>query len=558
MVQGIVLNMDDPIQNTQDHDNQSLSSSKRDLLKAPPSPLNTRILAVNIIAIFVLGIGLLYLGHYQKTLIEKELNVMGREASIFVEALLEYNKTHIDLEKEDAKKFLHRLARKSGKKIVLFSKDGQVITRSTQGQIIYPPVTSELKSRAEQMLRFLDVITRFLLNFTPGGNVQNLELYPYSASTEIQDYPNALKAYQTTVMNASAWRNQTDDIVLMIAAPIMKGEHILGVLLLEKGDYDIKTAMSSLRSDILFVFLFGLFVTIMLSFYLASTIANPLRLLSNAADEVRRNKQRKIDIPDFSIRQDEIALLSETLRDMTTALWDRMDAIEQFAADVSHELKNPLTSLKSALETIDRIKDPEKKQKLMKIIHQDINRLDRLITDISDASRIDSEMSKTDMDIINLVDLLNEVLRFYRREDLEVKQTHSIVFDNHLDKPAIIKGISGRLIHVFQNLIDNAISFAPPESDIVLRLEQEEDAYIVYVEDHGPGIPLENLDKIFKRFYTERPDAEAFGNHSGLGLSIVKQIIRAHDADIAVSNMISDQGQVTGCRFTLTFKSYED
>lgn len=556
--QDIVLKMHDlPPKDALTEGNPSSKQAKRDLLKAPPSPLNTRILGVNIIALLVLGVGLLYLGHYQKTLIKKELKVMSGEAALFVESLLEYDR-HSDLYGDGAKKFLQRLAKRSGRKIVFFSSDGELVSRSIHGQIVYNTTLSSSKTRAEKALHMIDVVTRFILNFTPDGSIQSLPLYPYSSSKNIEDYPNAFHALQTTVMNASAWRTQKDDIVLMIATPIMRGEKILGVLLLEKGDHDIKEAMSSLRSDILFVFLLGLFVTIMFSFYLASTIANPLRLLSNAADEVRRNKQRKVDIPDFSIRQDEIALLSETLRDMTESLWDRMDAIEQFAADVSHELKNPLTSLKSALETIDRVKDPEKKQKLMAIIHQDINRLDRLITDISDASRIDSEMSKADMNVVNLVDLLNEVLRLYRREDIDVRLEHNILFDNLVGDKAMIRGISTRLVHVFQNLIDNAISFSPEDGEILIRLGQEEQTYVVSVEDQGPGIPLENLDKIFKRFYTERPDAEVFGNHSGLGLSIVKQIMRAHDADISVSNVISDQGQVLGCRFKLTFKMYEE
>ncbi len=530
--------------------------AKRNLLKAPPSPLNTRILGVNIIALFVLGIGLLYLGHYQQALIEKELKVMQTEARLMSVALLEHGQGKPFSKNKTLHSFVEELAAQSDRRITVFSHDGELLTRSYKApELIKKDVVNE---RVLAFFQAVDSVTRFLLNLTPGGDVQRLDMYPYTASNTIRDYPNAYYAFETTVPSAQAWRDRNDDIALVVASPVLKGEEIKGVVLIEKSDKDIKSAMHSLRSNILFVFLLGLLVTILFSFYLASTIANPLRILSNAADEVRRSKKRKTDIPDFSQRQDEIALLSETLRDMTEALWNRMDAVEQFAADVSHELKNPLTSLKSALETVERIKNPEKKEKLMAIIHQDINRLDRLITDISDASRIDSELSKMEMHDVDLVSLIHEVIEFYYRGTVSVHCADRLAFDNRLEQEvAFVKGVDSRLMQVFQNLIDNSFSFIPQNGCIILRLEHDNEGgfYTVYVEDNGPGIPLENLDKIFTRFYTERPETEGFGNHSGLGLSIVKQIMQAHEAEISVSNIIDEQGQVLGCRFKLVFKA---
>lgn len=537
---------------------QETSSLKKEP-KAPPSPLNKRILGVNIIAVAVLGIGFLYLGHYQKQQIDKELNLMVTEANLFGAALLESELLEDDLSYEinnRVEKFVKRLANTAEKRALLFSDEGILIANtdrraskdgSAVNTILPAPIIQS------DFMKMLNALASMFLNLMPGGDVQQLDLYPYTLSSRIQAYPNAKHAFDTTLASTKAWRSKGDEVILTAAVPIMSGENIVGVLVLEKGGESIKKAINSLRLDILLVFLIGLLATILLSLYLASTIATPLRVLANSADEIRRSKQRKTDIPDFSARQDEIAMLSESLQAMTEALWNRMDAIERFAADVSHELKNPLTSLKSALETAARIKDVEKKDRLMAIVEQDIRRLDRLITDIAEASRVDSELSKAELLPIDLKTLIEDVISLYERS---AEKNTPIVFKTSLDK-AIISGQKRRLSQVFQNLLDNAISFSPNGKPVNINLFQimDKSGFVVTVEDAGPGIPIDNIDKIFQRFYTERPVDEAFGNHSGLGLNIAKQIIDSHHGEISAENMIDLHGQITGCRFTLIFPS---
>lgn len=534
--------------------------------KAPPSPLNKRILGVNIIAVAILGIGFLYLGHYQKQLIDKELSLMVTEANLFSSALLESEVLEGDIDYEvnnRTERFVRRLARTAEKKALLFSEEGILIANSHRFSSKEGTINSDVPTpviRGDIMEKMVDFAS-FVLNLMPGGDIQQLDLYPYTLSQRIQAYPNAKQAFETTLPSKTAWRNAADELVLSVAVPVMSGEKIKGVLALERGGDSIKKAINSLRFDILLVFLFGLLATILLSLYLAGTIATPLRVLANAADDIRRSKQRKTDIPDFSARQDEIAMLSESLKTMTEALWNRMDAIERFAADVSHELKNPLTSIKSALETAARITDPEKKDRLMKIVDQDIRRLDRLITDIAEASRIDSELSKAELKPIELKALIEDVVVLYERSKPEVSKTaqNPIIFKTELDE-AYILGQSRRLSQVFQNLFDNALSFSPEGEPIMVKLlqDQKEEFYVITVEDKGPGISVDNIDKIFQRFYTERPAGEAFGNHSGLGLNIAKQIIDAHSGEIVAENIIDPHGQIEGCRFILTFNHYKE
>ncbi len=521
----------------------------------PASPLTKRILGVNLIALMLLGIGFLYLGHYQKELVSKEISLLSAEAQLFATAFLNLDqsqtlKTNTRFERLNAE-----LALSAKRKAIVFDGSGTLIANSERifgfDSVVNKQDVIDFKNQTS-LSRSIKIVTRLLLNLFPGGDVQRLKLYPYTLSEDIRAFPVAQDALNSTLPSFAVWRSLKDDIILSAAVPIMKKEQLFGVVMLEKGGENIQDAVNALRMDVLIVFLIGLFVTIILSFYLAGTIAHPLRRLAWAADEVRRSKKRHTDIPDFSIRQDEIAMVSESLRDMTEALWDRMDAIESFAADVSHELKNPLTSLKSAIETASRVTDMDKRDKLMKIIDHDIQRLDRLITDISEASRIDASLSKTEMQPCQLNDILTQAVKLSVRID----DPRNISFNLDLRvSNAMILAIDTRIMQVIQNLIDNALTFSPEGGiiDIVLKQDMEKKNYVVQVADQGPGIPLENLDRIFERFYTERPSNESFGNHSGLGLSIVKQIVEAHNGTITVNNLYDRQGQIRGCEFLALF-----
>jgi two-component system sensor histidine kinase ChvG len=303
------------------------------------------------------------------------------------------------------------------------------------------------------------------------------------------------------------------------------------------------------RLDILKVFGIALLVTVLLSVYLASTIARPLRRLALAADRLRRGMSRQYAIPEVGGRNDEIRELSGALREMTEALWKRMDAIEGFAADVAHEIKNPLTSLRSAIETAARIDDPAQRDRLMSIVIDDIQRLDRLISDISNASRLDAELSRAEMVRIDLTAIIDAMIAL----NDAAEHAHGVRLERAPagGYPVVIMGDEDGIVQVFRNLIDNAISFSPENGVIVLRVTREGDMAVAVVEDQGPGIPSGLEEAIFERFYRERPPGEKFGTHSGLGLSISRQIVEAHRGTISAENRIGPDDKVMGARFVV-------
>ncbi|HRQ60880.1 MAG TPA: HAMP domain-containing sensor histidine kinase, partial [Alphaproteobacteria bacterium] len=289
----------------------------------------------------------------------------------------------------------------------------------------------------------------------------------------------------------------------------------------------------------------------------------PLRKLARAAESIRAGRSRAADIPDFSGRFDEIGELSVTLRHMTEALWNRMDRIERFAAEVAHELKNPLTSLKSAAETALRIKKREDLDKLLGIITHDADRMSRLISDISAASRLDTELSREKLAPLDMEVLVHDLLDSYepglKRGTAKSKPGGprivkagkiAIRFEPSGNGPFRVLGSEGRLLQVLDNLLSNALSFSPKTGAVVVALKAEGHQVELSVEDQGPGIPDGKLEAIFERFYSERPDHEDFGNHSGLGLSICKQIMEAHGGRIFVENIKGAKGRTQGARFT--------
>jgi two-component system sensor histidine kinase ChvG len=317
--------------------------------------------------------------------------------------------------------------------------------------------------------------------------------------------------------------------------------------LLSIGSSEIEEELRTVRLELLRIFGVALLVTVLLSFYLAGTIARPIRRLAAAAERAR-GRGARVEIPDFTGRGDEIGDLSGSLREMTDALWQRMSAIESFAADVAHEIKNPLSSLRSAVETAIRIEDPANQRRLMAIILNDVERLDRLITDISDASRLDAELGRGELALIDITAMLRALVDVHEatRTDCSPRLVLEIL---ERGRPLIVPGIETRLSQVFRNVIGNAVSFSPTRGEISLTARHDGRAVLVTVEDEGPGIPDDKLTAIFDRFYTERPLGEKFGTHSGLGLSISKQIIEAHRGMIWAENRKDGGGAVIGARF---------
>jgi len=339
---------------------------------------------------------------------------------------------------------------------------------------------------------------------------------------------------------------ENGDRVVSVSIPIQRVRAVLGVLTIEAGDVD--QIIAAERAALIPFIVIAIAASMLSSFALTQLIAQPVRRLSRAADSVRMQRAKAIDLPDLAARRDELGDLARSLEEMTHTLSERMAAIESFAADVAHEIRNPLTSIRSAVETLELVKDPAARERLTGILKQDVGRLDRLITDISNASRLDAELSRDAPRPVDLTRLLHDIVASYETGPGETAR----VWLMNPDVPAVVAGREGPLAQVFRNLIDNARSFSPAEGQVRVFLARDKTSLVAKVEDDGPGMPPENLETVFERFYTSRPKGAAFGGNSGLGLSIARQIIEAHGGEIHAENRLGDDGQVVGARFVVS------
>lgn len=328
-------------------------------------------------------------------------------------------------------------------------------------------------------------------------------------------------------------RTASGERVVSVSVPIQHVKAVLGVLVLEASDVDeiIAKERLALAPFILIAILVMLFSSILLN----RLIARPVRRLAYAADRVTLSRARAISLPDLAGRKDEIGDLTRSLEEMTDTLSERMDAIESFAADVAHEIRNPLTSIRSAIETLDLVKDAKARERLLGILKQDVQRLDRLVTDISNASRLDAELSREAPRMVDLGHLLFEICALYEASAKQ-GEPHVRFLDPNLIEPVLVSGREGPLGQVFRNLIDNARSFSADGGEVRVSVTHSRGEALVFVDDDGPGIPPENLETVFERFYTSRPKGAAFGGNSGLGLSIARQIVEAHGGKIHAEN----------------------
>lgn len=544
------------------------------------SRLSLRIFAVNVMALIVLAFGLLYISRYQSELIAGELDSMERQARIYAGAIAEAARysslitapdpamgimVRDSLSRERTRNMVRRLGETTINRIRVFDDHGRIAGDSDvlggTGGIIRQQPLAPMTLRNGVEIAGRTIGDRFI-DLLPSG--LRLKPYPEDIGPRIRHrgdlYPDVREALEGRV-SSTAWSSSGHrDIILSAAVPVQHLKQVLGVVYVTRDGTAIAESIRQMKMDIIKLFVVALAITFILSFYLAAGIASPLRKLSRAADAVRRGN-RQAEIPDLSSRRDEIGDLSRALREMTGALATRLDSIERFAADVAHELKNPLTSLRSAIETVQLVKEKADRDKLMDIIMHDIQRLDRLISDISGASRLDAELSREDLGLVDLRPLLTQMADSYVEPLQRLKDTHG----NHLvtlelpgpDTVMIVQGIEGRLAQVFRNLIDNAISFSPDNAAVAIRAVRDDAKrqWKVIVEDSGPGIPDAKLSAIFDRFYSERPEGEAFGRHSGLGLSIAKQIVDAHRGTIYAENIIDENGARKGARFTVVLNA---
>ena len=386
----------------------------------------------------------------------------------------------------------------------------------------------------------------------------NFPVYEDHGGKNGRAYPevaNALRGNDASVVRV----RDEGQLIVSVAVPVQRARAVLGALLLSTEGSDIDEIVQAERTAIYRVFLVASLVTVFLSVGLAGTIATPLRRLASAADNVRAtgSQVKRLDISEFENRRDEIGHLSHSLKDMTDALHTRMEAIGQFAADVSHELKNPLTSLRSAVETLPLVKNDESREKLLGIIQHDVRRLDRLITDISDASRLDAELAREKAEPVSIKALTGSIVSLMQ-EVYGSEPKIELVLPATTKGDLIVQGHESRLGQVLNNLIDNARSFVPSIGGRVRILVSQKDKWIeIIIEDNGPGIDPNAFERIFRRFYTDRPSGDAgedFGKNSGLGLSISKQIVEAHNGTIEVENVLEDMNgskKRAGARFII-------
>ncbi|MCE9650023.1 MAG: sensor histidine kinase [Parvibaculum sp.] len=556
------------------------------LLRGRFSSLTRRIVVFNVVGLCVLVSGVLYLNQFREGLIDARRQSLLTQAEIIAGAIAEsatsaqeaqlidplerkrgrpldirptrpllddargdmdddVDEHELPIIPENAAPILRRLVLPTLTRARLYDKDGWLILDSRQltasSQIVAfelpPPAGSEQRGP-------LGRLADSLLKFLPG---RDLERYREAGSQNGSIYSEVSRAL--TGMPSTMERvNDRGELIVSVAVPIQRYRAVLGTLMLSTRGGDIDAIVRAERLAIVQVFLVALGVTILLSVVLAGTIAEPVRRLAESAEIVRRGKTRRAQIPDFTARRDEIGELSGALRDMTNALYTRMDAIESFAADVSHELKNPLTSLRSAIETFALAKDEKAKARLMEIIQDDVKRIDRLISDISNASRLDAELSREEMEDVNVATLLETVCDLFTQTGASGSASVVLEIETGTLGPdgMTVKGFDMRLGQVMRNLIDNALSFSPPEGTVRVAARREPGRVVVTVEDEGPGISPDNLERIFDRFHTDRPDS--FGEHSGLGLAISKQIVEAHRGTIRAENRDA-YGTVLGARF---------
>ncbi len=522
-------------------------------------PLTARILALNVLALGILVAGLLYLGQYRDGLIEAKTKSLTTEGAIIAGALGEIALSadrsgarlggEIETDRERSRQIVRRLTEPTGTRALLFTAPGGTLEadsrllmeagRAVQVEPLPPPEALSLPVR----------ITNELYDWVVGRLPQRPRLPVWREHSEpvAADYAETLAA-----LNGETGRalrvNQDGAVILSVALPVQGYKQVVGALMLVSETADIEASVRSVRLAILQVFAVVLAITVLLSIYLAGTIARPVRRLAAAAEMVRQGHGRRVAIPDFTRRRDEIGHLSHALRDMTAALYERLDAIEAFAADVVHEIRNPLSSLRSAVETLEKVGDDARRSQLTAVVKDDVARLDRLISEISRASRLDAELSRTEFAPVDIGALLSALVVVH---DAAGKSGGVRLETEIAEDGLVVSGIEERLAQVVDNLVSNAISFSPAGERVRLRGYRDGDSVCIAVEDDGPGIPESALDSIFERFYTERPREEGAGTHSGLGLSIARRIADAHGGAITVENRRGADERVLGARFVI-------
>ncbi|MEM7687932.1 MAG: HAMP domain-containing sensor histidine kinase [Pseudomonadota bacterium] len=500
--------------------------------------LTARILIVNILPLALLGGGLFYLDSYRTQLINERFKLARSNAQITAEALAGATR-----ERQDA--LVVQIAKEQRMRLRLFDEEGQLVADSfaLDDEPAFTFANIEDDDWDQRFARLLDSAVDTIVSAEPVTD------YVEPEAQEADAWPELVRARNEGLSQIGLYDWRDGSPVITAAAPVgLNGATLFTV----RNAVDITESVRSARSALGIAVLLVLGASALLSLFLARTIVTPLRQLARAAGRVSQGREREVEVPRLPERSDEIGQLARAVSDMTGALRHRIDAVDSFAADVAHEIKNPLASLRSAIESLPRVDDPELKRELTEIATHDVRRIDRLVSEISDASRIDAEMSRATLELIDISDLVRAIIG--NRKQRAENQNHRIELETR-GFAANVMGVGARLERVVTNLLDNAVSFSPPEAPIEVLIDNDGECVTLTVSDHGPGISEDAQEKVFQRFHSVRPAAEDFGNHSGLGLAIARAIAEAHDGSLVARPRLDGE---PGARLRLRLPSARD
>ncbi len=481
--------------------------------------LTGRILAVNILPLLILGGGLFYLDSYRTQLINERFKLARIEAQITAEALAGATR-----ERQEA--LLVQIGKEQRMRLRTFDAEGRL--------------TADSFALAEPAFRFNDIadddweqrfavwLDRTVDTIVSAEPVQD---YVEPEGEEADAWPELARARELGLSQVRLYDWQDGTPVITAAVPVgLQGATLLTV----RNAVDITESVRAARTTLGFAMLLVMGASALLSLFLARTIVTPLRLLARAAVRVKQGRDREVEVPRLPQRSDEIGLLARAVSDMTGALRQRIDAVDSFAADVAHEIKNPLASLRNAIDTLPRVEDPELRAELTQIAAHDVRRIDRLVTEIAAASRVEAEISRATLERVDLAELFANIIR--SREDRGMNGGRRIALDTGGNggggARVRVMGVPTQLERVAENLLDNAVSFSPPDGTVQVTIRAAGRRIVTEVSDEGPGIAPEAREDVFRRFHSDRPEGESFGNHSGLGLAIGRAIAVAHDGSL--------------------------
>ena len=541
---------------------------RQPLVRFVSASLLRRILVSNLIGFFVLLLGILYLGWYHTWLIDAKVDALKIQGKIIADAIASKAKVErerivfdanelpgqrsssrtyrddgfaaleLSISPEEVTPILRKLIQSTNTRARIYARDGTLIVDTARSlrrwRAALRNEPTENTGKAPSTQNFWTRLTRYLFD-------EPLPVYQEIGSANGTAYAEVRQALEGNQRSMLLLNDKGEQIV-SLAVPIRRFKTVQGVLLLSTRPGEIDEILSEERSVILTLAAIALFASIVTSLLLARTVAGPMRRLSEAAEQASHNIAARTQLPEYANRRDEVGQMAAAFRAMTKALYRRIEASEKFAADVAHELKNPLTAARSIAESLSLAKNEEERRHLVEQIQNELNRLNRLITDVSNASRLDAELARQEMRPVDITTVLRGVVTIFC--DIlgdDQRQIRLVIEEAPLEGAYIVSGDEGRIGQVLTNLVDNAISFSPKTGTITVRARSTPPHMEIYVEDEGPGIPEDRLEVIFDRFYTDRPDTEATeGKNSGLGLSISREIIRAHGGKISAESRFED------------------